>query len=140
VTPKDRNRHPIVLFDGQCGLCARSVQFIAKRDRRGVFRFAPLQGPTAAQECSRLGIARPAGDPDTMILIDGERALTRSDAALAIASRLPLPWPALAAFGIVPRPLRDGLYRWVARHRDRWLGGSDRCPAPGPELRSRLLD
>ena len=140
MTPKDRNRHPIVLFDGQCGLCARSVQFIATRDRRGVFRFAPLQGPTAAQECSRLGIARPTGDPDTMILIDGERVLTRSDAALAIASQLALPWRLLAIMRILPRPLRDAAYRWVARNRHRWFRGADSCHLPSPALRERMLD
>jgi predicted DCC family thiol-disulfide oxidoreductase YuxK len=140
VTQKDGNRYPIVLFDGQCGLCARSVQFIARRDRRGVFRFAPLQGSTAAKECSRLGITRSAGDPDTMILIDGERALTRSDAALAIASQLALPWRLLRIMRIVPRPLRDAAYRWIARNRHRWFRGADSCHLPSPALRERMLD
>jgi predicted DCC family thiol-disulfide oxidoreductase YuxK len=134
------NPHPIVLFDGQCGLCARSVQFIARRDRRCVFRFAPLQGVTAAQECSRLGIARPDGGPDTMILIDGERALTRSAAALAIASQLALPWRLLAIMRIIPRPLRDAAYRWIARNRHRWLMGRESCALGSPELRRRILD
>lgn len=133
-------QHPIILFDGQCGLCARSVRFIAARDRAGNFRFAPLRGTSATRECARLGIALPAGDLDTMILIDGNRALTRSDAALAIAWRLTLPWRLLAAFRIVPRPLRDSIYRLIARNRYRWFGSSDRCTAPTAELRSRLLD
>jgi len=136
-------KHPIILFDGQCGLCARSVRFIAARDRTGTFRFAPLYGPTAAHECARLGVTPPTppdGDPGTMILIDGNRALTRSDAALAVASRLTLPWRLLAALRIVPRPLRDSIYRWVARNRYRWFGSSGSCPSPTPELRSRLLD
>jgi predicted DCC family thiol-disulfide oxidoreductase YuxK len=134
------NPHPIVLFDGQCGLCARSVQFIARRDRRGVFRFAPLQGATAAQECARLGIARPEGEPDTMIVIDGERALVRSDAALAVTSRLGTPWRLLTIARIIPRPLRDAAYRWIARNRHRWFGGADSCPLPSPALRERMLD
>ncbi len=135
--------HPIILFDGQCGLCARSVRFIAARDRAGHFRFAPLHGPAAARECARLRVALPTlsdADPGTMILIDGNGALNRSDAALAIASRLTLPWRLFAALRVVPKPLRDGLYRWVARNRYRWFGSSDRCPAPTPDLRARLLD
>ena len=136
-------QHPIILFDGQCGLCARSVRFIAARDRAGTFRFAPLHGITATRECARLGVTRPIppkADPGTMILIDGDRALTRSDAALAIAARLTLPWRLFTVLRIVPKPLRDGIYRWVARNRYRWFGSSDRCPAPAPELRARLLD
>lgn len=136
-------QHPIILFDGQCGLCARSVRFIAARDRTATFRFAPLHGPTAARECARLRVTRtapPDVDPGTMILIEADRVLTRSDAALAIASRLPLPWRLLAALRVVPKPLRDGLYRWVAANRYRWFGRSDVCSMPTPELRSRLLD
>lgn len=136
-------QHPIILFDGQCGLCARSVQFIAARDRTGNFRFATLHGPTAARECARLGVTRPIppnADPGTMILIDGDQALLRSDAALAIAARLTLPWRLFTALRVVPRPLRDGVYRWVARNRYRWFGRGDTCSMPNTELRSRLLD
>ncbi len=136
-------QHPIILFDGQCGLCARSVRFIAARDRAGHFRFAPLHGPTAVRECARLGITGPTpsdADPGTMILIDSEQALTRSDAVLAIAARLTLPWRLASALRIVPRPLRDSIYRWVARNRYRWFVPSGSCPAPTPELRARLLD
>jgi predicted DCC family thiol-disulfide oxidoreductase YuxK len=134
------NPHPIVLFDGQCGLCARSVQFIARRDRRGVFRFAPLQGATAARECARLGITRPEGEPDTMIVIEGDRALMRSDAVLAVTSRLGMPWRLLAIARIIPRPVRDAAYRWIARNRRRWLMGRDSCALGSPELRRRILD
>jgi predicted DCC family thiol-disulfide oxidoreductase YuxK len=143
VTPKVMTPHPIVLFDGQCGLCTRSVRFIAARDRAGTFRFAPLQGATAARECARLditGLTVPDGDPGTMILIDGNRALTRSDAALAIASRLTLPWRLLAIMRIIPRPLRDAAYRWIARNRHRWFRGADSCLLPDAGLRERMID
>lgn len=136
-------QHPIILFDGQCGLCTRSVRFIAARDRAGTFRFAPLHGPTAARECARLGVTHPIppnADPGTMILIESHRALTHSDAVLAIATRLTLPWRLFTVLRVFPRPLRDGVYRWVARNRYRWFGSSDRCPMPTPELRARLLD
>lgn len=131
---------PVILFDGHCGLCARSVRHVARRDRSGTFRFAPLQGKTAARECARLGIRLPDGDPDTLILIDGDRALTRSDAALAIASRLPFPWRLCTALRVVPRTLRDAVYRWIARNRYRWFGRSPQCMVPTPELRARFLE
>lgn len=131
---------PIILFDGHCGLCARSVRHVAGRDRHGVFRFAPLQGKTAARECARLGIRLPDSDPDTLILIDGDCARTQSDAALAIASRLPFPWRLCTALRVVPRPLRDAVYRWIARNRYRWFGRSPQCMVPTPELRARFLE
>lgn len=131
---------PLILFDGQCGLCTWSVRFIMARDRGGAFRFAPLQGRTATRECERLGIALPEGDPDTLILIENDRAMMRSDAALAIASRLCLPWRLLATMRAVPRPLRDSAYRWIARNRYRWFGRVQSCPAPSAALRERMLD
>ncbi|MBU3729122.1 MAG: DUF393 domain-containing protein [Phycisphaerales bacterium] len=134
------HQHPIILFDGRCGLCAWTVRFIVARDRLGSLRFAPLQGLTAARECARLGIAVPDGDPDTMILVEGDRALMRSDAALAIAARMRLPWRLLSGLRFLPRGMRDCAYRWVARHRHRWFGGDDVCLAPTPLLRERLLD
>jgi len=140
VTPKGTHPHPIVLFDGQCGLCTWSVRFIVARDQDGVFRFAPLKGPTATRECARRGIALLEGDPDTLILIERDRALMRSDAALAIASRLCLPWRLLALMRVVPRPLRDSMYRWIARNRYRWFGRSDAYLAPTPALQERMLD
>lgn len=130
----------IILFDGECGLCARSVRFIHARDRAGTLQFAPLRGPTAARECARLGITPPGLDPGTMILIEGDRFLTRSEAALAIAARLTMPWRLLAALRVIPRPLRDGVYAWIARNRYRWFGRGDACRVPAPELRGRLLD
>ena len=77
---------------------------------------------------------------DTIIVIADGRALERSDAALAIASRLPFPWPMFGVLRILPRPLRDRLYRLVARNRYRWFGKSDTCMMPTPELRARFLE
>ena len=131
----------IVLFDGRCGLCTRSVQFILKRDRDARFRFAPLESAAAARACARIGVPTPqAVDPDSIIVIADGHAFERSDAALAIAARLPFPWPMFAVFRIVPRGLRDWLYRIVARNRYRWFGKSETCMMPTPELHARFLD
>ena len=91
--------------------------------------------------CERLGIAVPdAGDPESIVVIDGGRALERSAAALAIAAGLPFPWSTLCALRIVPRPLRDWTYRIVARNRYRWFGRQDACLVPTAEIRARFLD
>lgn len=131
----------IVLFDGHCNLCNGTVRFIVKRDRAMRFRFAALQGSAARRLCSERGMPMPMADePDSIIVLDGDRLLERSDAALAIASRLGFPWRSCRVFRLLPRGLRDGLYRLVARHRYRWFGRSDTCMVPTADLRERFID
>jgi predicted DCC family thiol-disulfide oxidoreductase YuxK len=129
--------HPIVLFDGVCNLCNGAVQFILRRDPAGRFRFASLQSPAGEELQTRLGI-----DPkalDSILLIEGERWYRESDAALRIAAGLSGPWKAAAVFRLIPRPLRDAAYRWIARNRYRWFGKQETCWLPTPELRGRFL-
>lgn len=127
----------LVLFDGVCNLCNASVQFIIRRDRHDRFRFASLQSDAARAILQRFHVA-----PESMhsvIVIDGDRAYERSDAALHIAARLGGIWRLLSFLRIVPRPLRDLLYNWIARHRYSWFGKRNECMIPTPELRSRFL-
>lgn len=129
---------PVLLFDGVCNLCTASVQFVLRRDRREVFRFAALQS-----EAGRRLVARHGLDPEalhTLVLVDGDRAFVRSAAALRVAGRLSGLWPLLRVFLLVPRPLRDAAYDWIARHRYRWFGRRESCLLPTPELRRRFLD
>jgi predicted DCC family thiol-disulfide oxidoreductase YuxK len=136
--------YPIVLYDGVCGLCNRSVQFILRRDRAGVFRFASLQGQVAAGILARHG-ANPS-DLDTMYVVVGgneaqERLLPRSDAVLYIGRRLGGLWGFLAGvMELVPRAVRDWGYAAVARHRYQVFGRYDACPLPRAETRERFLD
>jgi predicted DCC family thiol-disulfide oxidoreductase YuxK len=130
-----------ILFDGVCNLCSGVVRFVIARDPHAHFRFAALQSDAARRICAEVGATPPAAvDPDTIIVIADGRALERSDAALAIASRLPFPWPMFGVFRILPRALRDWLYRFVAKNRYRWFGESDTCMMPTPELRARFLE
>jgi len=126
------------LFDGLCNLCSGSVQFVVRRDPAGRFQFAPLQSPTAQRVLQEHGVT--ASLPDSIVLVEDGQVFTRSPAALRIARRLPFPWPLLAVFIAVPRPLRDGIYSLAARYRYRWFGKLDRCMMPSPALRSRFLD
>jgi predicted DCC family thiol-disulfide oxidoreductase YuxK len=126
---------PILFYDGDCGLCARAVQWVLARDLRGEFRFAPLQGTTYAS----LDRERPR-DVSTMVLLDGTELLTESDAALRIARRVGGLWGALAAIGgIVPRSLRNAIYRAVATRRHRWFGHADACRLVTATERTRFL-
>lgn len=125
----------IVFFDGDCGLCERVVRFILDRDQRGVFRFAPLQSPFAAAFFEQHGW-HPDG-LDTMVVYRAGRFHLRSDAAIAIARGLPGIWSLGAYFSPLPKPLRDGVYRWIAARRHRWFGkpGACRMLRPGEGVR-----
>jgi predicted DCC family thiol-disulfide oxidoreductase YuxK len=129
---------PIVLFDGVCNFCNGSVQFILKRDREGIFRFASLQSEIGRRLMTEHGL-----DPDALnsvVVIDDGRAWQESAAALRIARHLPGAWKLLRAFAVVPRSVRDALYRWIARNRYRWFGKTEACWLPTPELRGRFLE
>jgi len=86
----------------------------------------------------RLGLQQPWGD--SVILVVGEQAYVRSDAALEIVSRLGTPWSFLALFRWIPRSLRDALYCWIARNRYRWFGRFDTCWLPDPKWKARFID
>ncbi len=129
---------PIVLFDGVCNLCHGAVRFVIARDPVARFRFASLQSEAGIALLRRHGL--PIETVDTLVLVEGDRAFTRSAAALRIARGLRFPWNLLPGLVVVPRPLRDRVYDFVAGRRFRWFGRLDACPAPRPELRERFLD
>ncbi|MEY3022120.1 MAG: hypothetical protein RIS86_1318 [Planctomycetota bacterium] len=124
----------LVLFDGDCAFCSRSMRFIARRDRARRLRFASLDSETAraalASHPSAHALTPTPPRPASVLLVTEARVLDRSDAALAIAARLHFPWPLAAAIGaLLPKPIRDTLYDFVARHRHR-LGRPTTCPLP----------
>lgn len=127
----------IVLFDGVCHLCNGAVRWIIRRDRRARFRFAAMQSDTGAALLAQYGV--PPGT-DSMVLIEGGRWFAESTAALRIARRLGGLWPLACVLVIVPKPLRDGIYRFVARRRYRWFGRSETCMIPDAGIRERFLD
>lgn len=133
----DQPEPKIVLFDGVCNFCSGTVSFISKRDPKGTFRFAALQTNLGQDLLKKHGL--PTGSLDTFVLIDGDQARLRSDAALAVARDLSAPWPLLGAFRVVPKGLRNAVYNLVARNRYRWFGKKETCMVPTPELRERFL-
>jgi len=138
------DENPIILYDGVCGLCNRLVQFLLKHDKHGRLRFASLQSDFAAKVLQRHGID--PKDLDTLHVIEnyeqpGERVLQRSNAILRAGRELGGFWSASAAAAkVIPRSLRDLIYRFVARNRYRVFGKYDTCMLPEPNQRSRFLD
>lgn len=127
----------VVLFDGVCNLCDRSVQFILDRDSKQRFRFAALQSDKGQELLRNHG--QSTGELNSIVLVEGGRCFVRSTAALRIARRLRWPWPMLYAAIVVPAPVRDWIYNWVAANRYRWFGKAESCRIPTPELRNRFL-
>ena len=133
---------PVVLFDGVCNLCAGAVRFIIPRDRRGRFRFAALQSDAAREILEEVGapIPEPAASPPSLVLVANGRAHVRSGAALRIAAGLDRGWPLLAVFLVIPAPLRDLAYGFVARNRYRWFGKETACDVPRIDEARRFID
>jgi predicted DCC family thiol-disulfide oxidoreductase YuxK len=117
--PALQNR-PVVLFDGQCNLCNASIAFIVTRDDKEWFRFASLQSALGRRLLDQYGLL--SERQDTVVLIEEDRAFTRSTAALRIARRLRWPWTLFFGLIVVPRFVRDFVYALVARNRYRWFG------------------
>ena len=130
------NEAPILFYDGDCGLCARGVQWILRHERRDAMRFAPLQGETYRA----LAIADKPTDMSTMVLLEGGRLFTRSDSWVRVLKLVGGVWSAVGAvMGVVPRGLRDWAYGCVARRRHAWFGRADACAVPSPAQRARFL-
>jgi predicted DCC family thiol-disulfide oxidoreductase YuxK len=129
----------IVFFDGVCNFCNASVNFIIDRDPAGYFQFAPLQSDVAKTLLAERGVAVAEGDPESMVLLEGDRVYLRSTAALRIARRLRGPWPLAYGFAALPAFARDAVYRLVAKERYRLFGRAEACRVPTPELRARFL-
>jgi predicted DCC family thiol-disulfide oxidoreductase YuxK len=129
----------IVFYDGHCGLCHGAVKFLLRHDRAGnLFRFAPLQGQTFQ---SRVSSSQRAALPDSIVVLTEEGSLlARSDAFIHILRRLGGGWRILGSvFGVVPRPVRDLFYDFIARIRYRVFGRRDElCPIGPADLRARF--
>jgi predicted DCC family thiol-disulfide oxidoreductase YuxK len=145
----------LVLYDGECGFCNYSIRWLLSRDGHDRLRFAPSNLPAVQELLSSHGVPlkrqnsgpnlEPESGPDTLLVFRNtgtpvEELLVRSNAFLACLRVLPQPWPSLAAIlRLLPRALRDFVYRLIARHRYRIWGRFASCPIPTPEERLHFL-
>lgn len=127
----------IVLFDGVCNLCNSSVQFILRRDHSQRFVFASLQSPAGQKLLQKFGL--PQDQFNSFVLIENDKVYTRSSGALRVLLHLKKGWQLLYGLYIIPKPLRDIVYNWIARNRYKWFGKQEACWLPTPELKRRFL-
>ena len=128
----------VIVFDGVCLLCSRSVAFVLARDRQKQFCFATLQSTSGRALLIRHGLN--PEDPDSFLLADGAAGYANSDAIIRVVTALGGAWRLAALFRLVPRLLRDRFYRWIARNRYRWFGRREACMVPSPEMQGRFLE
>jgi predicted DCC family thiol-disulfide oxidoreductase YuxK len=127
----------IILFDGVCNFCNSSVQFIIKRDPNGLYKFASLQSTTGEKLKKENEIPE---DLDSFIYLEGNNVFDKSTAVLKVCKGLNGLWKLCYIFIVIPKPLRDVVYKWIARNRYKWFGKRDSCMIPTPEQRNRFLD
>ncbi|WP_310991912.1 thiol-disulfide oxidoreductase DCC family protein [Aequorivita marina] len=131
------HNYKIVLFDGVCNLCNGAVNFVIKRDKKQVFKFAALQSEVGRELASKFKLD--TSKMDSIILIDGDKHYKKSSAALHIAKHLGGTYPLLFGFMIIPKFIRNAVYDYIAKNRYKWFGKKDACMIPTEELKGRFL-
>ena len=128
----------IVVFDSQCLLCNGWVQFLLKHDRTGALQFASIQGKAGARLLADAGL--PVDGLQTLLLVDGTQVWTHTAAIFRVLHALGWPWRLAWAAWLVPAPVRNALYVWLAQNRYRLFGRSPTCLLPPLNYSSRFLD
>lgn len=113
------------------------VQFVIERDDKQYFKFASLQSKVAKTMLTGIDIDFEA--PQSLVLLDNGIYHQQSTAALRIAKNLGGLWSWLYVFIIIPKPLRDMIYRWIAKNRYKWFGKQESCWVPTLDLKSRFI-
>jgi predicted DCC family thiol-disulfide oxidoreductase YuxK len=131
------DEHPIILFDGVCNFCSGAVNFIIKRDKKRIFRYAALQS-VAGQHLLKQYNLSPT-ELDSFVLIYKSKSFKKTSAALNVAAILGGLWKLTGVFRIFPAVVRDFAYNLIANNRYRWFGKKESCMIPTPEVRSLFL-
>lgn len=131
-------KQPIILFDGVCNLCNGFVQFVLDREKNNKITFAALQSEVGQTLLKQYNLPLET-TPSSIIFISGNKAHTQSSAVLKMAKFLKKPWYFITYFLAIPKPIRDFIYRIIAKNRYVFFGKTEACWLPTPELQSRFL-
>ena len=135
---KNLTQHSVILFDGVCNLCNSTIQFIIKKDTKHRFKFASLQSDAAREILLQYSMKNV--ELKSIVFITNNRIYLKSSAVLRILWELGGFYKLLNFFLLVPKPLRDLSYDYIAKNRYRWFGKKDQCIIPTPELKNRFLN
>jgi predicted DCC family thiol-disulfide oxidoreductase YuxK len=130
--------HPIILFDGVCNFCNGAIYFVLKQDKKGIFKFAPLQSEAGQRLLQHYNLSMK--EFDSFILIDKGKVYKKSAASLRVMNKLPWYWKEAQILRMIPTAFRDAIYDFIAKNRYKWFGKKEQCMVPTPELRSRFLN
>jgi predicted DCC family thiol-disulfide oxidoreductase YuxK len=135
---KEHQQQTVLLYDGLCCMCNRTVLFLIRIDHRAVLHFAAMQNNTAKSLLGQVDPSRPL--PDGVVLIHNGKIYTESEAALKSLHLIGGIWKIVAMLRFIPNFIRNPIYRIVARNRYTWFGKFESCPVPKPEWKNRFLD
>ena len=128
---------PVILFDGICNFCNGAVNFVIRRDKKKLLKFAALQSEAGQLLLKHYSL--PVSKFESFVFIEEGKVYTKSTAALKLCKHLTAMWPLVYGFIIVPAFIRNGIYTWIAKNRYKWFGKKEQCMIPSPEIRSRFL-
>ncbi len=128
----------IILFDGICNLCNGFVRFMIKRDKAGIFKFASLQSVLGEKLLKEIHF--PVKPLTSIIYIRGDQSYNESTAVLKIFRDLNGIWSFTYVFMVIPKFLRDWVYRFIARYRYKFFGRREFCMVPDDSVRERFLE
>ena len=129
--------HNVILFDGVCNLCNAAVNFVIDYDDKNIFRFASLQSDIGQQLLKANGLN--TQEFNSFLLVQNDKILQKSTAALTVAKQLGGIWKLAAIFLIIPAFIRDMVYDSISKNRYRWFGKTESCRMPTPELKAKFL-
>jgi len=128
----------VILFDGVCNLCNRFVQFALKRDKNKTFQFASLQSEYGTGLLTHFNLR--LANFDSVVLYDGQKILTQSDAVIRVISSLNGIWKCAIILKLIPGFIRNAIYRLMARNRYRLFGKREQCMIPNEDVKDRFVD
>lgn len=128
----------VIFFDGVCNLCNGFVQFVIKHDRSNKFYFSSLQSGPGVHLLESL--PQTGKTPDSIMLYSEGRVYSESTAVLRIMGQLSGILPLAGLFLVVPKFIRDTIYKWIARNRYKWFGRKEMCMIPTPALKQKFID
>ncbi len=128
---------PVILFDGVCNFCNNTINFVIKRDRKNLLRFAAMQSFAAGQLLQQYGL--PEGEMKSFVFIENGKVFTQSTAALRVCKYMTWLWPLFYILTIIPKFIRDAVYDRIAKNRYKWFGVREHCMLPTVETRAKFL-